>query len=79
MCKLLLPSSILVGQLLYFCCSLCKALGSEDAPSFGAKTWFDDGRHHLVPTMHALQMLLKYGQMSLQIEPLAYKVHFLDP
>jgi hypothetical protein len=44
---------------------ICKALGSEDPPSFDAKTWLDDGWHHLFPNVHLLQMLLGSRQMSL--------------
>ncbi len=60
-------------------CSLCRVFANEDAPSFGAKTWFDDGRHHLFPSVHVLQMFLESGQMSLQIEFLACKVYFSNP
>jgi hypothetical protein len=62
-----------------FFCSLCRVFGSEDAPSSDAKTWFDDGRHHLFPNVHVLQMFLESRQMSLQIEFLACKVHFSNP
>jgi hypothetical protein len=61
-----------------FFCSLCRVFGNEDAPSSDAKTWFDDGRHHLFPNVHVLQMFLEFGQMSLQIEFLACKVHFFE-
>jgi len=47
------------GTTTIFFFTLCRVFGNDNESSSGAKTWFNDGQHHLFPNVHVLQMILE--------------------